>query len=139
MKVYIGPYKSNNQLQEIKIRIDKYDIYSLHHTLALIIEPCINRFIEETKGYSVIDQNDVPKELRYLDTDYYHQDDLFNTPTELEQLYFKRRKEQWNYILNKMYNSFNQLTNSDFITPKLQKEIDEGLQLFGKYYRNLWI
>jgi hypothetical protein len=139
MKVYIGPYRRNNQQREIKIRIDEYDTVSLDHTLALIIEPSIEQFIENKKGYPVIDQNDVPKELRYSETDYYYQYDLFTTPTVLEKLYFERRELQWEYILNKIHKAFYELTENDFLTPGLSKEIDEGLILFGKYYRNLWI
>jgi hypothetical protein len=51
MKVNIGPYlDTENGKRVVDIKIDDYDIWSLDHTLALIIHPCLIKFKENNNG-----------------------------------------------------------------------------------------
>ena len=51
-----------------------------------------------------------------------------------------RLEQQSKYIINKMIYAFNILNNTELAEEDeyYKKEIDEGLRLFGKYFRNLW-
>jgi len=51
-----------------------------------------------------------------------------------------KTQEQWNEILDKMIYSFQRIVDgADAIDEQSHDNIDEGLQLFGKYFRSLWI
>lgn len=48
--------------------------------------------------------------------------------------------KKWTNILNKMIFAFKTLADDDIIIEdKQQKKIEEGLELFAKYFRHLWI
>lgn len=52
--------------------------------------------------------------------------------------------DEWNAILDKMIKAMDIIANGKWGMPseqqeKLEKEVDEGLELFGKYFRYLWI
>ncbi len=49
--------------------------------------------------------------------------------------------KKWNEILDKIIYSFEMIGEDDFTktcNPKTQKKIQEGCELFGKYFQNLW-
>ena len=50
--------------RKIKIRIDKYDTWNMDHTLALIILPMLKQLKQRNHGFSYVDDEDVPKNLR---------------------------------------------------------------------------
>ena len=50
---------------------------------------------------------------------------------------FENEKE-WGVILDKMILAFERTIECDGGPSKFEDEIDEGLKLFGKYYRGLW-
>ena len=60
MKVHLGPYRTN---RKIEIRIDKYDVWGLDHTLALIIHPALVLLKEQKHGDPQVDDEDVPEEV----------------------------------------------------------------------------
>jgi len=120
MKVLIGPYEEN---REVKIEYHNYDTWNLDHTLALIILPGLKQLKETNHGYCVSDKADGNSE-----------DD----------------SERWLEIQDKMIWSFEQIldeSNDDqFHTNGFdragydahQVKINEGIMLFGKYFRALW-
>ena len=46
------------------VHIDNYDVWSMDHTLALIILPMLKKLKEQKHGYGWIDDRDVPREMR---------------------------------------------------------------------------
>ena len=46
------------------VHIDNYDVWSMDHTLALIILPMLTKLQKQKHGYGMIDDKDVPKEYR---------------------------------------------------------------------------
>jgi len=118
MKVYLGPYRKN---RAINVRIDKYDTWGLDHTLALIILPALKQFREHHHGSPMID------ECYDVETGTINDEKLH---------------EAWDNIIDKMISSFEYILmeeNSDGIyTREVNELIQEGLDLFGKHYRNLW-
>lgn len=175
MKVNIGNYKKNDK-RTIDVQIDKFDTYSLDHTLALIILPALIQLKNTKKG--------VPSEF----ADYiggHNAQDSFDFAKDDHDWAFDEKCKEWDNILDKMIWSFQQIvldeyeqsyhhgnpkydweeTNQPFYNPvtnKVEKtyqmidtnpsehwydarghqeheeRIQEGLELFGKYYRNLW-
>lgn len=178
MKIYIGRYpssrsKSPNAEQVKRIRIDKWDTWSMAETLADIILPMLKQ-LRDTKHGS---PGDMPGFLSQSDNqwpqmtfDFYKDDD--KTADNLGH-------KQWDDIMDKMIWSFEQICMEDrdskFHTgehdiiwvPVYDKNgkslgsemtkgpndtavfdyegykeyynrIQVGLDLFGKYYLNLW-
>ena len=155
MKVHIGPYrdpfivftfldnigfprKANKKLKsvwsrligerKIEVKIDNYDVWSADRTLALVILPMLKRFRE--------DMNGVPCD--------------FVTGESDEE--FQQGEIAWELTVDKMIFSFQSIVNDDDIldfdlkTPEgkaayfgHEAKVQEGLELFGKYFRNLWV
>lgn len=152
----------NHRKRTIKIHIDGYDVWSMEHTLALIIAPMLKTLKENKTGYGWIDDEDVPEHIRSTapgsregmtntwDWDHYAQD-------------------RYEYVLREMIWTFTQLSLDDHesqfydhseddgeidfknINQQLSKvkvdqagldahnaRIKEGLRLFGKYFQTLW-
>ena len=178
MKVKIGPFPKKGNRRKIDIQIEKFDTYSLDHTLAYIIYPALLQLKETKHGVP----NDFVMEVGGED---YSQQDSFDFYKETHNDAFDEACKQWDIVLDKMIWSFSQLITEDYssqyhhgvsewdfvesdkqypnpITGKLEptyqmvdrdptshwfdsegqqlhdERIQEGLDLFGKYYRALW-
>ena len=155
-------FYSKNE-RKIKVRIDRYDTWSMDHTLGLIILPMLKQIKETKHGSPYVDDEDVPAHMRHT---------LSKGPDDYETedrwIHYK-----WDWVLNEMIWAFethlNEAWEEPFIhgTPDYEfdvfdddykvmrqknlnywvdsdkiKEyndrIDNGFRLFGKYYRNLW-
>lgn len=146
--------------RRINITIDPYDVWSLDHTLSLIILPALKELKKAYKGAPFVDDSDVPAEL--------HQPEGFSQSEQhlngdVDCNWFLR----WEWILDEMIWTFTQISSednwemqyhhgtidifSDDEDPntsdywfdhegyeKHQDRIKNGLILFGKYYQNLW-
>jgi len=146
------------------VKIDPWDAWSVDSTLSPIIAPLLKELKRVKHGSPFVEDEDVPLKLRrnqkgktsarYQDT---HSTDEDNDP-----IFHKR----WDYILDEMIWTFEQLSDWDhdgkfYDHTKSRKEkdlnksvrkikvdkvglkkhwarIDNGLRLFGKYYRALW-
>lgn len=152
------------------IKIDRWDTWSMDHTLSPIILPMLRQLRDTKHGAPHVDDKDVPKYLR----------STMAQPKEYEwdtdELYFKR----WDWVLDEMIWAFEHVVNpnweDEFCTGKIshrtvacewdengkatiyrweeqpdhtykydlkgaqqvQKRIQNGLSLFGKYYQALW-
>ena len=147
--------------RKIQVRIDRYDTWSMDHTLAYIIVPMLEQLKETKHGAPFVDDKDVPKELK--STSAPPKENEWDT----DENHFKR----WDYVLDEMIWSFKQKVTdhweSQYYTDtgetKMVKEEDgnyrmvesgididrkgleahqkrmsNGFRLFGKYYENLW-
>lgn len=177
MKVNIGKFFKGNNDRRISINIERFDTWSLDHTLALIILPCLIQLKETKQG--------VPHEFAEVGGEDYHSQDSFDFYKEDVNELFNQKVKDWNEILDKMIWSFQQIALEDYddqyhhgkaeydwvktdkqfpnpITGKIEdtfqmvdtnpdkhwydhvghklheERIQEGLDLFGKYYRALW-
>lgn len=110
--------------EKIYVKVEDYDTWDLDYTLALIILPSLKKLKEDKLSISPVDDCDVP--------------DRLNPRTE------DNLQDRWDYVLDRMIWSFGQIVHE--YEEELDKEdikgyykdVDEGLTLFGKYYRNLW-
>lgn len=135
--------------RKIKVKIDYYDVWSMDHTLALIILPMLELLKEKKHGSPVVDDEDVPEELRSTSAppkkNEWDTDELFH--------------ERWNWVMNEMIYAFKMITVDDdwehdvLISGtkdetgrkimwdthrKIRDRIANGFRLFGKYYQALW-
>jgi hypothetical protein len=147
------------------IKIDKWDTWSMDSTLSPIILPMLKQLKATKHGAPHIDDEDVPPKLRAnRDTRYKGNvdHDLHKMNDEVDKKFFKR----FDYILDEMIWTFDQLSDWDNdgkfydhtesrkikdLNKSVRKlkvdrvglkkhhaRIDNGLRLFGKYYRTLW-
>lgn len=178
MKAKIGKFPRRGDKRKIDVQIEKFDTWSLDHTLALIIYPALIQLKAHKHGVPSEIVNDVGGE------DYVQQDS-FEFYKETHNEAFELACKRWDEILDKMIWSFEQLVKDDYdskyhhgksewdfvesnklypnpISGKMEptyqmvdkspgshwydhvgkelheERIQEGLELFGKYYRNLW-
>jgi len=149
--------------RKIKVRIDRYDTWSMDNTLAHIIVPMLKQLKETKMGAPLVEDKDVPKELRSssappkeheYDTDNNHfkrwdyvlDEMIFAFESQLfdweEQFYSGEidiswvKKENGSY---QMVNGPNDTFKVDEESRKLYyKRMENGFRLFGKYYESLW-
>ena len=141
------------------VHIDNYDVWSMDHTLALIILPMLQKLKVQKHGYGFIDNVDVPKELRstatgaragiknkwdwdnYAEARYsWMMDELIWTFEQLanddnESQFFDHTESEKEKDFNR---SMQKLKVDRVGLEAHQKRIENGLRLFSKYYRTLW-
>ena len=146
----------------VKVKIDSYDVWSVDHTMALIILPLLKQLKIQKQGYGWIDDEDVPEHIRStapgaregIDPTHTHEWDHY-------------AQDRYEWVLTELIWTFRQLSDdegesqfydhsesndpADDINAQLAKlkvdraglkahwaRIDNGLVLFGKYFRTLW-
>ena len=140
MKVEIGEYPDNGE-QKIEVHIDKWDTWSMDHTLAYIVLPMLIQLKETKHGSPNVDNDDVPINLRATEKDVLKYKELGETDPD----FFKR----WDWVLDEMIYAFDCKANKDEVymrfdskdrigMEKEQERISNGFRLFGKYYESLW-
>ena len=94
----------SKQERKIKVRIDRYDTWSMDHTLALIILPMLKQIKETKHGSPYVDNEDVPAHMRHTlckgDDDY---------ETNDRWIHYK-----WDWILNEMIWAFETHLNEEW-------------------------
>ena len=128
--------------QKTSIRIDKYDTWSMDHTLAPIILPMLVQLKETKHGAPWVAVADVPKELRPTKKDI----NAYNKDGSTDDKFFER----WDWVLDEMIWAFEQKCRDDWMSDydynkwdsegakAHQERISNGFRLFGKYYESLW-
>ena len=131
--------KINRKIDYVKI--DKWDTWSMDHTLSLIILPMLKQLKDTKHGAPNVEDEDVPMSLK----------STMSSPKENEwdadDNYFRR----WDYVLDEMIFAFEKLNEDDWESEfykdkkwnkeghtRMNDRIQNGLNLFGKYYRALW-
>jgi hypothetical protein len=127
--------------RKVEIRIDPYDTWSMDHTLTLIILPMLKQLKETKHGYPFVDDADVPEELRSTSAP------AKENEWDIDDNHHKR----WEWVMDEMIWAFEQNIDdafpdrfwTDYVYDrdgykKHEERIDNGILLFGKYYRGLW-
>jgi hypothetical protein len=138
------------------VKIDRWDTWSMDHTLAHIIHPMLVQLNKTKHGAPYTDDEDVPEYLRS------HMAQPKENEWDTDSLHFMR----WDWILDEMIWAFAQELkedeedqffdysksngkspwDKDYIGPELdseglkkhQERKANGFRLFGRYYQNLW-
>ena len=132
----------DRRVQKIKIHIDRWDTWSMDHTLAYIVLPMLKQLKETKHGAPYVESADVPKELRMN----VHQKVAYKKDGTTDENFFKR----WDWVLDEMIYAFDCKANKDDVWMRFdiktqreamdaeQERISNGFRLFGRYYENLW-
>ena len=152
----------DRRTQKVKVQTDRWDTWSMDHTLAHIVLPMLVQLKRTKHGAPNTDNADVPKALRMSKKDMTQ----FAKDGSTDDKFFKR----WDWILDEMIWAFNQKCRDDWegdyyeyreMGPEESKDADSlfglklvwddragqkahqermtnGFKLFGKYYENLW-
>jgi hypothetical protein len=154
------------------VKIDRWDTWSMDHTLADIILPMLRQLQKDKHGAPFVDDKDVPKGLGLRSTEAPPKENEWDT----DENHFKR----WDWVLDEMIFAFeckvddswqdefrsgefdyktvacawddagkatmykwedgpNHTYKCDYVgMKKVEKRIQNGFALFGKYYQNLW-
>jgi hypothetical protein len=149
--------------RDIKVRIDKYDTWSMDHTLAYIILPMLKQLQETKHGSQLVDDEDLPPYMRYGNPDGYDNWVHYRWEWVLNEMIFafeSKLDDSWEdrfYHGEPKYNwelvSKNEEEDSECYTVKqlnpdywidmdgyklYNDRIQNGFRLFGKYYQGLW-
>ena len=156
----------SKQERTIKVKIDRWDTWSMDHTLAYIVLPMLKQLKATKHGAPQVDYKDVPKELRPTKKELA----AYNKDGTTDDKFFER----WDWVMDEMIFAFEsklddsweeqfETGTSDLQWKKLedgcsqmvhgpnhtaktdwegrkayQERISNGFRLFGKYYENLW-
>lgn len=121
------------------VKIDSEDTWNVDRTLALIIVPLLKRMKVDKNGAPFVDDADVP---------WYYRNNISKQDEHgLSILHFKK----YDWVLDEIIWTFEQLKDFDWEMRYHNKNkfdshgynrhneaIENGLRLFGKYYRSLW-
>lgn len=143
----------NRAERKVSIRIDNWDVWSMDHTLSLIILPMLKKLKGSKQGSPFVDDEDVPEHLKKANAK------PIEDPYELDEHFHAR----WDYVLDEMIFAFEMNCKSDwemdFYGPfikegngprghfewvddeglkECRKRIENGNRLFGKYFSSLW-
>jgi hypothetical protein len=123
------------------VKIDRWDTWAMDHTLALIILPMLKQLQESKHGAPNVDDADVPEYLRS------HMAQPKEYEWDTDSLWHMR----WEWVVGEMIFAFEKLNEEDWEDEffknkewdregwsKVNDRIQNGLMLFGKYYRGLW-
>ena len=90
------------------VKIDRYDTWSMDHTLADIILPMLKQLRDTKHGSPLVDLEDVPEELRmvgYEDASSQYTLDLDN-PEEYGKDSWELTHRRWEWVLDEMIFAF---------------------------------
>jgi hypothetical protein len=145
--------------RRIYVRIDKYDTWSMDHTLAHIIVPMLKQLKATKHGAPSVDNEDVPSPLRSTAPGAR---DRCENDWDIDDNHFHR----WEYVLDEMIWTFEQqlddtaenqfydhgekIAGESIMDSVERLKVDDaglkawadrkqnGYRLFGKYYEALW-
>jgi hypothetical protein len=148
------------------VKIDKWDTWSMDHTLSYIILPMLKQLKETKHGAPFVDDEDVPEELKSTSA----------PPKENEWDTDGNHFKRWDHVLDEMIFAFEHKVDDDwendfssgefdmkfvkcednpelstmvegpnhtYVTDyegirKIHERMKNGFRLFGKYYEGLW-
>ena len=158
----------SKRTRQVYVRIDKYDTWSMDHTLGYLILPMLKQLKATKHGSPIVDLQDVPEHLRGTNTPDYDAQLTFDFYAEIEQeadLDYELLHKRWDWVLDEMIWAFEQQADDseaqfydhgtkvagesleDSISrikvdyeglQKWQARKANGYRLFGKYYEALW-
>jgi hypothetical protein len=147
------------------VKVDRWDTWSADYTMALVILPVLKQLKEQKTGYCLVKDEDTPEEFRshnapphkdyewddnaekrfdwVLDEMIFAFEHIVDDSWE-EKFHSGEHDIQWvdcedNPMLKQMTHGPNHTFKWDMEgQKKVEARIDNGLVLFGKYYRALW-
>lgn len=149
INLYLDEYSG----QKIKVSIDRYDTWSMDHTLSHIVLPMLKQLKDTKHGSPWVKDEDVPE--KYRSTNASPKENDYDT----DEYHHKR----WDWVIGEMIWAFEQKARDDWEgdyykyddDPKAtfglklvwedpdgrkahQERMTNGFRLFGLYYEGLW-
>jgi hypothetical protein len=150
--------------RDIKVRIDKYDTWSMDHTLAHIILPMLKQLQETKHGSQWVDDEDLPLYMRHGNPDGHDNwvhykwewvlnEIIFAFESKLDdswedQFRHGEAEYKWDLVSGSEDDDENAVYQVNQINPDFWFDMDgyklyndriqNGFRLFGKYYQGLW-
>jgi hypothetical protein len=91
-------FVDKHKTRKISVKIDRYDTWSMDHTLAYIVLPMLKQLKADKHGAPLVDDDDVPTDLKSTSAP------PKKNEWDTDENYFKR----WDYVLNEMIWAFEQ-------------------------------
>jgi hypothetical protein len=112
--------------RKIKVRIDKYDTWSMDHTLAHIVLPMLKQLRDTKHGSPMVELEDVPEELRRVgyENDYPQLTLKFEEQEKYEKESWEITHRRWEWVLNEMIFAFEHLVDDSWEEAYRSGEID---------------
>lgn len=127
MKASLGRYLRTKE-RKIDIQIDKFDTWSLDHTLALIILPALIQLKQTKTGTPGSFVNDSAED--------FHDQATFDFMKEDKDEVFQKGCNEWDDTLDKMIWAFQQIALGDYDSKYHHGEIDIAWEKTDKQYPN---
>ena len=157
MKVLIGkpPGPRSKKKQRVSVRIDPWDTWSMDHTLTPLVLPMLLQLKSTNQGAPLVDDADVPEALRSTNAGPKEND------FDVDKFHFDR----WAWVMDEMIFAFETKCTDDYLAPYftpnpnyvptgknwmdksitdivgigiMEKRMQNGFVLFGKYFQALW-
>lgn len=155
---------NSKKTRKISVKIDRYDLWGMDHTLALIILPMLKQLRDNKQGTPLVDDDDVPDHLKSTNAppkehewdvddnnslrwDYVVDEMIFafecKVDTSWEDQFHSGefdyefiKKEDGNYLMVKGENHTHKYDLEGMT--QIQERISNGFRLFGRYFESLW-
>lgn len=98
------------------------DVWDLDHSIAKYVLPRLIKYKAIMIGHPILPE-------------FYSKEDIYFENKESQD----KNVKEWNIILDKMILAFRLMVKEDFLNDEQNKQVNEGLLLFGKHLRALWI
>lgn len=109
------------------VKIDSWDWWNADKTMASIALPLLKALKENNRGAGTVDNEDVPFYLMSCNAP------RVETEWDLDELYFAR----YDWLLSELIWTFEMLIEDDIYAAD-EERINNGLRLYGKYFRSFW-
>lgn len=132
------------------VSVDYYDTWNLDATLAQVIRPCLEKFVSNLHSYPSEEMEDDVIRIAELSARTTEYDTVLLPEGDADDVNF----EYWKIIINEMIWAFKHAENDEWqwnppymmdthtfdfdAIRSVQNRIENGLQMFAKYYFNLW-
>lgn len=152
--------------QKVSVKIDRWDTWSMDHTLADIILPMLIQLKETKHGAPNVDDEDVPAELQskyavepgnsligttdsnwFARWDWVMDEMIFAFANKVDDSWEEQFSTgEMDIVWEKLPNGYSEMKHGPNHTYETdwdgrkayQERISNGFRLFGKYYENLW-
>ena len=135
IKFNSGLQKFYDKLALNIVRLKGDDIWEAEQTIAIVVYPILLKLRKEKHGAPNVDPIDVPEHLRMT----VEQKKAYNVDGTTDENYFAR----YDYIMDEMIFAFKYILDGkqyDYVNfdRREYERVENGLQLFSKYYFSLW-
>ena len=105
----------------MKILVHDYDLYNADITLSFVILNVLKKYKQQSDLFGSVSDDDVPDHLK---TKGYQN---------------RQEKDKWDWAIDEMIFAFESISADDTkVTTNQDDRIQNGLNLFSKYFRSLW-